>query len=242
MDQNAIDLKNITFSFIKEGQPFLRLGSFVMEREKIHVLTGENGIGKSTFFSILSGSFSKAAHIQGEIEIFGRKCSFNDPLIRQILSSRVKCVRQRFDDMLVPDFSFRDHLHFVPLLHNGRWFHGMKKKADFPSIIRELGIPLDIPVRCLSGGQRQILAICSVVQSGAEILLLDEPAAALDRENEEKLYIFLRSVIEACGVSIFLITHKLEHALSHVDGRIYELIKQENQRILVQKSICTLLT
>ena len=84
----------------------------------------------------------------------------------------------------------------------------------------DIAIPkLDVPVRSLSGGQRQAVAIGRAIFWNAEVLIMDEPTAALDARAEYALFSSVRRHAE--GRAVLLITHRLA-SVRHAD-RIYVL-------------------
>src|SRR3954470_7906178 len=140
-------------------------------------LLGDNGAGKSTLMKIISG-FQKPD--TGRIVVKGEEVELRS--VDHARSLGIVCVYQ--DLALVNELSVfhnmflkREKLHRpVPLLANG----AMKREAR--AALDQIGVNvprLDVPVAKLSGGQRQAIAVARTVNSDADIILLDEPLAAM---------------------------------------------------------------
>jgi ABC-type lipoprotein export system ATPase subunit len=96
---------------------------------------------------------------------------------------------------------------------------------------RAFELPLDKPVYQLSGGQKQLLAILMLLQKPTELLLLDEPTAALDPQRSTQLMQFLKTVAHERDIPVVMISHDQE-ITSDADA-IYELrIESDNVRRL----------
>lgn len=165
----------------------------VKEGERIGLLGG-NGSGKSTLLSILAG-IVKADEGSFEAKILGKK-------------ARLGYVPQ--GTPLIPELSARDNL----LL----WYDRKSLAAELESgVLSQLGIPdfLKVPVRKMSGGMKKRLSIGCAVSGKPEVLLLDEPTAALDLACKNVIYGYMKSFQEQGGM-ILLATHDV-HEIEQCD-------------------------
>jgi ABC-type sugar transport system ATPase subunit len=178
-------------------------------------LLGDNGSGKSTLIKTISG-FQKQD--SGEMFLHGEPYR-----PRGVDDARSQGIDTVFQDLALIDelsvyhnmFLCREHVHHpIPLLANRR----MKRETRVA--LDEIGINIpriDVAVARLSGGQRQAIAVARTVNSDADILLLDEPLAAMGAK-EGSMILDLVARLKAEGrVSIVMILHNYVHVLQACD-------------------------
>src|SRR4051812_30509971 len=178
-------------------------------------LLGDNGAGKSTLIKTISG-FQKPD--EGRLIVKGEEVELRS--VDHARSLGIDCVYQ--DLALVNELSVfhnmflkREKLHSrTPFLAN----RAMKREAR--AALDEIGVNvprLDVPVARLSGGQRQAIALARTVNSDADIILLDEPLAAMGAK-EGAMILDLVARLRAEGrVSIIMIAHNYVHVLQSCD-------------------------
>jgi simple sugar transport system ATP-binding protein len=178
-------------------------------------LLGDNGAGKSTLMKIISG-FQKPD--EGRMVVKDEEVELRS--VDHARSLGIDCVYQ--DLALVNELSVyhnmflkREKLHRpFPLLAN----RAMKREAR--AALDQIGVNvprLDVPVARLSGGQRQAIAVARTVNSDADIILLDEPLAAMGAK-EGAMILDLVARLRAEGrVSIIMIAHNYVHVLQSCD-------------------------
>jgi ABC-type sugar transport system ATPase subunit len=178
-------------------------------------LLGDNGAGKSTLMKIISG-FQKPD--TGRIVVKGEAVELRS--VDHARSLGIDCVYQ--DLALVNELSVfhnmflkREKLHRpVPLLAN------KAMKAEARSALDEIGVNvprLDVPVAKLSGGQRQAIAVARTVNSDADIILLDEPLAAMGAKEGAMILDVVARLRAEGRVSIIMIAHNYVHVLQSCD-------------------------
>jgi ABC-type sugar transport system ATPase subunit len=197
----------------------LRDVSLHLRRGEVLGLIGDNGAGKSTLIKILTGFLQPDA---GRIFVNGEQVA-----LRSVTHARELGIDTVFQDLaLVPGLSVYHNmflkrelvkrwLGFIPLLDNRE----MRKRAR--EYVDDIGIrtlrSVDQEVALLSGGQRQAVALARAVHSGATIILLDEPLAAMGA-REGKLILDLIRELKARGdVSMILIVHNYVHVFEVCD-------------------------
>jgi simple sugar transport system ATP-binding protein len=178
-------------------------------------LLGDNGAGKSTLMKIISG-FQKPD--EGRILLRGDEVELRS--VDHARSLGIDCVYQDLalvDQLTVFQNMFlrREKVHRgIPLLAN------REMKARTRKALDEIGINLpriDVPVARLSGGQRQAIAVARTVNSDADVILLDEPLAAMGAK-EGAMILDLVARLRAEGrVSIIMIAHNYVHVLESCD-------------------------
>lgn len=171
---------------------------------EIHALVGANGAGKSTLLRCLSGA---APADGGEIRLDGNPVRIRHPRDAQRLGL----------ETVYQDLALADHLDAVANLFLGRERTRLGL-LDEPRMERETEaalarirgerIALRRPVRELSGGQRQAVAMARALHFRARVLLLDEPTAALGPGERRNLLTVLRDLRDQ-GMALLLVSHDL---------------------------------
>ena len=179
-------------------------------------LLGDNGAGKSTLIKIISG-FQKPD--EGRLVLRGEEVELKS--VDHARSLGIDCVYQ--DLALVNELSVvAEH---VPAAREGPQAAAVPRRAARCAARRaqaldEIGVNIpriDVPVARLSGGQRQAIAVARTVTSDADIILLDEPLAAMGAK-EGAMILDLVARLRAEGrVSIIMIAHNYVHILESCD-------------------------
>jgi len=198
----------------RAGVPALGVVDLEIGRGQHVAVVGANGSGKSTLLKILDGLVFPTA---GEVVAFGApltEAALEDPDFRRGFRSRVGFVFQEADVQLFCS-DVRDELAFGPLqlgLPEDEVGQRVQKIAG------ALGIEklLDRPPYSLSGGEKKRVAIASVVTMQSRVLLLDEPATALDPRSQ----VWLLDVLAEWkreGRTVVMATHDLSVAAEAAD-------------------------
>ena len=195
------------------GAQALRGVDFDLKRGEIHALLGENGAGKSTLMNILSGVFAPDA---GEVLLEGEPVRFADPRAAQ--AHGVATIFQELD--LVPGLDVTANLFLGRELTRAGVLDRASMRAEAVKRLSAVGTDIDVdqPVGELSVGRRQIVAIAKALTYASNILIMDEPTAALTASEVERLFVVMRE-IAARGVGIVYISHRLEE-VARVANRV----------------------
>jgi simple sugar transport system ATP-binding protein len=183
--------------------------SLTLKPGEVLGLVGDNGAGKSTLSKVLSGAVIPDA---GTIEIDGMQVTFNSPADAR--AARVEMVYQ--------DLSLCDTVDVAGNLFLGReprrriagisFLDKKRMREQARQMLDRLGIVIAdtrLKVENLSGGQRQSIAIGRAASFEPSVLIMDEPTAALAVAEVEAVLDLIRTV-SARGVSVILITHRLQ--------------------------------
>lgn len=185
---------------------------------EVVALVGDNGAGKSTFLNCLIGVHQPDS---GEITVKGQPVQFSS--VRDAQRLGVDCVYQ--DLALAPDLSVVDNMYLGHEVHQ-RGLRGrlgllarreMIERAD--DQLRSLSITLPslrVPVRELSGGQRQAVAVARAVMWASSAVFMDEPTAALGARQSEIVCELMRAVA-ARGLGVLVVSHDLPRILKVAD-------------------------
>jgi simple sugar transport system ATP-binding protein len=209
-----LEVKNASKSFRRIIA--LKDVSFRVYQKEIVGLVGDNGAGKSTLIKIISGVFPPD---EGELYFEGKKVQFSSPKKARALG--IESVYQ--DLALFEDVNVWRNIFLGKELGKSigpiKLLDGGKMAEESYAIVKKIGLTLpsiEDPIRTLSGGERQSLAIGRCLHFGAKLLLLDEPTSALSIKEGEKV---LESIKKArdLGLSIIFITHNLYHVYPVAD-------------------------
>jgi ABC-type multidrug transport system ATPase subunit len=204
-------VKNLYFQHTKHSPYFFKDLSFELEQGKIHALHGKNGMGKTVLMNLLSGKMPKEGIMKGEIK------GVNNAIL----------VNQRFDQMIVEQFSFEENLKFARMDRFPHPFKVFSQPYLHLDFLEKFHIDKSKPVSTLSGGQRQILALLMVLQKQVSVLLLDEPTATLDEQNAKMVFDFLQALAEK-SVTMLIVCHDRELVNQYTNGVHLELIKDSS--------------
>jgi D-xylose transport system ATP-binding protein len=180
---------------------------------EVVALLGHNGAGKSTLMKMLAGAYPIDS---GEVLVRGKKVQIHSPADSQALGI----------ETIYQTLALADNLDAVANLFLGRelltpWrtLDDLRMDADARKVFARLNKNFKnfrVPVRRLSGGQRQTVAISRALYFNARILIMDEPCAALGPE-ETRMVGQLILQLKAEGVGIFLISHDMHDVFSLSD-------------------------
>jgi simple sugar transport system ATP-binding protein len=186
-----------------------------LKKGEVLGLLGDNGAGKSTLIKILCG-FQKPD--SGKMFLHGQPF---EP--RSVDDARDAGIETVYQDLALIDelsvyhnlFLRKERVHKpLPLLSNRQ----MKREAR--AALDEIGINIpriDVSVARLSGGQRQAIAVARTVNSDADIILLDEPLAAMGAKEGAQILDLVARLKDEGRVSIIMILHNYVHVLQACD-------------------------
>jgi cobalt/nickel transport system ATP-binding protein len=186
---NLLELKEIGFAY-PGFEPCLKGASFALEAGERLTLTGHNGAGKSTLLHLIVG-LNKAQ--QGEIHAFGRRYQYEKDF--RLLRRRVGLVFQDPDDQLFCPTVAED-VAFGPLNLGYSKIEAMQI-VDETLASLNLSAFRDRVTHKLSGGQKRLVSLATVLAMKPDILLLDEPTNALDEKTTKRLIDILINLPQA---------------------------------------------
>lgn len=202
MSDYILELKGITKIF--PGVKALDSVQFQLKPGEVHALMGENGAGKSTFIKVITG-VHKAE--EGEMFLEGEKVNFKGP--RDAQAAGIAAVYQHptsYPDLTVAENIFMGH----EIIKSGmiQWREMNKKAAELLAQLDAEFKPT-AEMGALSVAHQQMVEIAKALSMNAKIIILDEPTAALTKNESEKLYKIVDKLKEE-GVSIIFISHRFE--------------------------------
>jgi cobalt/nickel transport system ATP-binding protein len=203
-----LKLRNITFGY-PNAPPILNALDFDLRRGEKAGLVGYNGSGKTTLLHVIMGLRQPAA---GTLEILGRPAVTGPDF--QLVRQRVGLLFQDADDQLFSPTVLED-VSFGPL-NQGQTAAAAEETAR--RVLADVGLAgfEERVTHRLSGGEKKLVALATVLAMTPDVLLLDEPTTGLDQETRGRIIGILRRLDLACLV----ISHDYEF-LAAVTGCVY---------------------
>ena len=204
------------------GTPILTEVDLDLRRGEVTVLVGPNGAGKSTLFGVLAGDIAPLA---GTVRIIAGSPAAGGSASRELADvsalrpkelSRRRAVQMQ-DSRLAFSFTARDAVE----MGRAPWVGTPEEERDDEVIAAALaaGEVTHLAARqvpSLSGGERSRVAFARLLAQETEILLLDEPTAALDIRHQEQVIAAARARARA-GATVMVIVHDLSLAAAYAD-------------------------
>lgn len=190
-----------------------------IHRGEVLALLGDNGAGKSTFTKVLSGAYSAS---DGELWIDGKVVKFTSP--RQASEHGIATIYQEL--ALAENLSIAENVFLgrelkrrvlgIPFLRRRE----MREQVD--QLLKDLDAHIsdaEASVGSLSGGQRQAVAICRALNLNAQLVIMDEPTAALAVAETQKVLQLTRK-LAARGCAVVLISHNISDVFAVADRMV----------------------
>lgn len=208
---------------------------FAIDAGEVVALVGDNGAGKSTVVKMIAGAYARDA---GQIRWQGREVDPRTPEDAKAIG-----IETMYQDLaLVPDLDpggniflgrepSRRVLGFLPMLDRAE----MRRRSEELLQRIRISLPsLQVPVRQLSGGQRQATAIARFLLSErARLIIMDEPTAAMGVQEQRKVLDLIAQLRDQ-GIAVLVISHNLDHVFSVADrilvlrgGRVAGMVRRD---------------
>lgn len=218
-----LEARNLSYSYEDSSSPALNGLSLSVARGSKIAVMGANGSGKSTFFLCCNGILKPD---QGELLFKGQPVSYSKKNLLE-LRSKVGIVFQNPDTQLFCASVYQE-ISFGPL---NLGIPEKEAAEAVENIIETLEITdfRHRPAHALSGGQKKQVALADILVMKPEIMILDEPFAALDPVHTR---IIRQQIDKMCtsGMTVLLATHNTDYALEWAD----EVVLLKNGRVLSQ--------
>lgn len=206
-----IEMTGISKAF--SGNQVLKDVSFSLEKGEIHALMGENGAGKSTLMKVLTGIHKRDG---GMIKVKGKEVNFSSP--KEAEKAGIAVIHQELN--ILPHLSIAENMFLGKEETVGKTSILKTKSMNDKTkkILFELGLDVNpsSPASELSVGKQQIVEIAKALSAEAEVIVMDEPTAALTDREIDTLFKTIRDLQEK-GVSFIYISHRMEEIFSLCD-------------------------
>ncbi len=212
-----IALKQVHFAY-RGGQTVLKDLNFCMRRGERIGLVAPNGSGKTTLFHIIMGLLAPDS---GKIELFGRPARQESDFVDA--RRRIGMLFQDADDQLFSPTVLED-VAFGPLNMGKRRDEAIDISQRVLAKLGLVGFENRVTFK-LSGGEKRLVALATVLAMQPEVLLLDEPTSGLDDATKDRL----REVLHGLNLSYILISHEFDF----MDGMVTAYHTLQNGRMVI---------
>lgn len=209
-----LKVKNLSFSYFtgEDGQnkKIISNVSFSLSRGDFLIITGGTGSGKTTLLRLLKRELSPRGKTEGEIEIFGQKA---DTLSDHDAAKRIGFVAQYPEEGIVTDKVWHELAFGLENLgaENGVIRRKIAEMAAYFGIEHIFDSDTDT----LSGGQKQLISLASVMAMDPDILILDEPTSRLDPITASDFLATVHKLNRDLGLTVIMVEHRLEEVVSY---------------------------
>ncbi|MDO4189046.1 MAG: ABC transporter ATP-binding protein [Lachnospiraceae bacterium] len=197
MSLEIIKINDLAFEYVKNRKVLKDVSFKVNKGEKVGII-GPNGAGKSTLLRILTGL---ECEYNGSVEIADLIVS------KKNLKNLRKNIGYVFQDSDAQMFltTVKDNVAFGPANYG---YTGEELDTVVNEALKEVGIEklIDSPIYMLSGGEKKLASIATVLAVKPEVLLFDEPSGALDSKNRRRLI----NVINSLNKTLLVTSHDLD--------------------------------
>lgn len=227
----VIEARNVSYTYEGNGEKALDGLDLKIRRGSKVAFMGGNGSGKSTFFLCLNGIRRPDG---GTIFIDGNPISYTRKGLLDV-RRKVGIVFQDPDEQLF-SASVYEEISFG-ILNLGVSEEVARREVE--RVIEELEITSfqDRPAHALSGGQKKQVAIADILVMKPEVMILDEPTAALDPKHTKKVHEIIDRLTKQ-GITVLMSTHDIDYAYAWAN----EIVLMDKGRVICQGSpanVCT---
>lgn len=224
-----LKVSNLDFKYNKKEDYILKDISFLLENNKINIILGENGIGKTTLIKLIIGLLKP---IKGEIYL--------DNLNLLSLKNKVKAKLISYvpQNIVLSGLSVYETL-LSSRISNFNYFPSKLDKDKVNKVIKELELDLikDRNVNSLSGGEKQKVAIAMSLVNEPKFIIFDEPTGNLDIKNEMNVLSIAQKICYKFNIGVLISIHNLNAAFNY--GDYFLLLKDKSIKYKGNKDILT---
>ena len=209
MGEVILTMKGIDKSF--PGVHALDHVDFEVKRGEVHALMGENGAGKSTLMKVLTGIYQKDS---GSIKYKGQEVEFHNT--REAQDAGVVIVHQELN--MVGDLTVAQNIFIGREPRKGFRIDDKKMIEDSKKLFKDLNIEIDPreKMKNLTVGRQQMCEIAKAISHKAEVIIFDEPSAALTEKEIADLFEIIRDLRKK-DLGIVYISHRMDEIKTITD-------------------------
>lgn len=204
-----IEIHGLTVDYA-DGETALRGISFSARRGRAFGIVGESGAGKSTIALTLMGLLPTDAKASGSLKYDGMELLGRPESLKPLRWKRIAIVFQDSMNVMNPVITVGEQIAELFVIHRGlTWKEGLARSAE---VLKSVGLGTELlrsfPHQ-LSGGMRQRAVIAMAVALEPELLVVDEPTAALDVVTQNQIIDLLNRLQKDKGLTLLLIAHDI---------------------------------
>lgn len=218
-----IEARDVHYSYEEGGQPSLDGVSLKIKRGKKVAFIGANGSGKSTFFMCCNGIYRPD---RGAVLVAGQPIDYSRKGLTAV-RRRVGLVFQDPDNQLFSASVYQE-ISFGPM-NLGMPEDEVRREIERVMDYLEITPFRERPAHALSGGQKKQVTIADVLVMHPDVIILDEPASALDAKHTKLLNQIVDKLARE-GITIMMATHDMDYALEWAD----EIVLMHEGKVLLQ--------
>lgn len=243
MEDYVLEIKNLTKDF--PGVRALDDVSFNIKRNAVHCLVGENGAGKSTLIKILTGAFTRTA---GTILLNGADYQVHNPK-----EAKREGISTLFQELNVVDqLTVEENLTLGMEDTTLGFLRKSKKVKKMIEVLKSIEPSIDPKQKVgrLSVAKKQIVEIAKAVASEADVIIMDEPTAAISEGEIKRLFNIIRNLKEK-NVTVIYISHRLDEIFEigdnvtvmrdgrHIETRAVSEVKDRSEliKLMIGKTV-----
>ena len=205
---NILEISNLSHAYSKDSKSISGINLNILPGERVSIL-GPSGCGKSTLLRLIAGLERPS---EGEIKIKGIEVSSKESLVPP---------EKRNVGLVVQDKALFPHLSVYANICFG--IKKNKTKDDIASELLNLFKIEDLKHKYpheISGGEQQRVALARSLATDPDVLMLDEPFSALDKELKQNIYSEISAVFSEKKSTILLVTHDQNEAELMTERRL----------------------
>lgn len=218
-----ISIKNLSFTYAGSNIKTLDNISLDIKRGEFVIIAGKSGSGKSTLLRMMKPELSPNGKTEGEILFFGK--NKNEYALKDSASD-IGFVLQNTEYQTLTH-SVRTELAFGAQNIGLRSESIRLRMAELSAYFSLNGI-IDKKIDELSGGQKQLVCLASILMMHPEILIFDEPASMLDPMTAENLFLTINKLCRENGMTVIMTEHRLQSVIPYAD----RLVVLDNGKII----------
>lgn len=227
--KNIVEIKDVTFTYLGEKNPALQNVKLTIERGDFVLVLGPSSAGKSTLLNLLNGSVPHIfdGTLAGDVVVDGMNTK--DHQVADLATS-VGLVFQDPESQLVNMF-VKDEIYFGP---ENLQMPVEEIRENAVQAMKLVGLEhlMDREVFQLSGGQKQKVAIASILSMKPKLIALDQPTANLDPKSKVEVFQLLGRLNREYGITVVVV----EHDVDDLAGLINRVVVMKDGTVLVSGS------
>ncbi len=227
MQKTILEMSGIHKRF--HGVHALKGVHFDLKSGEVHALMGENGAGKSTLMKVLCGIHKRD---EGDVVLFDKSVNFSN--IKESQDAGISMIHQELNMMNHLTVAQNIYIGREPMI-NGVYIDDKKMESDAAELFKKIGVKIDpsVTLGTLTVGKQQMVEIAKAISRNAQILVLDEPTAALTQPEVEELFKIMND-LKSKGIGMIYISHRMDE-INRISDRVTVMRDGEYVGTLITK-------